>query len=80
MIDTATQKPIRVEVDPASGPYIRVSVNHLEQVRKLLTESGTSYWGDKLVISVNGRPAEATINLSKRSDPGRVQALLDAVA
>lgn len=80
MIDTATQKPIRVSSESPSGPYITLSVNVLDRVHKLLQENGISHWIDHQLISFDGRPAEAIINIHKKSDPHQVQALLDAVA
>jgi hypothetical protein len=80
MIDSSTHKPIRVSSDGRSGPYLMVSVGQLDQVRKVLRDNDIPHWVDHHAISVDGRPAVAVVNLSKGSDPCRVQALLDAAA
>jgi hypothetical protein len=80
MTDTATRRPIQVSTDGTSGPYIRVSVELLEKVRKLLVENDIPHWVDHLAISVDGRPAMTVINLGRRVDSRQVQDLLDAAA
>jgi hypothetical protein len=78
MIDSSTQKPIQVSTDGTSGPYIMIPVSQLDQVHQLLLDNDIPHWVDHLAISVNGRPAVGVVNLGKKSDPRRVQALLDA--
>ncbi len=56
-----------------------VPVDQLDQVRELLGGNDILYWVDHIAISVDGRPPVAVINLSKKADPRRVQALLDGV-
>lgn len=80
MTDTASRGPIRVLTDGTSGPYIMVSLELLEKVRKLLAENDVPHWVDHHAISVDGRPAVTVINLGRRADSRRVQALLDAAA
>ena len=79
MIDSSTRKPIRVSTDGTSGPYVMVPVDQLDQVHKLLRANDIQHWIDHNAISVDGRPAVAVINLSKKADPRHVQALLDGV-
>ncbi len=80
MTDTTTRRPIRVSTDGTSGPYIMLSVEVLEKVRRLLVENDIAHWVDHLAISVDGRPAVTVINLGRRTDSRRVQDLLDAAA
>jgi hypothetical protein len=80
MTDPATRRPIRVSTDDMSGPYIMVSVESLETVRKLLVENDVHHWVDHHAISVHGRPAVTVINLGRRMDSRQVQDLLDAAA
>ncbi len=80
MPDTTTKRPIRVSTDSTSGPYIIVSIELLEKVRKLLVENDIPHWVDHLAISVDGRPAVSVINLGRKVDSRRVQDLLDAAA
>lgn len=77
MNDTATRQPIRVS-EAASGPYIRLTVDSVEKVRKVLTENDIPHWVDNYPVSVDGQPAVTTININQKVDPRRVQDLLDA--
>ena len=80
MTDTGTRRPIRVSTDGTSGPYIMVSVELLEKVRKLLAENEVPHWVDQHAVSVDGGPAVTVINLGRRADSHLVQDLLDAAA
>jgi hypothetical protein len=80
MTDTATRRPIRISTESPSGPYITVSVEALEKVRKLLVENDVPHWVEHLAISVDGRPAQIVINLGRKVDSRQVQDLLDAAA
>jgi hypothetical protein len=80
MTDTSTRRPIQVSTDGTSGPYIMVSVELLEKVRRLLVDNDVPHWVDHHAISVDGRPAMTVINLGRRVDPRRVQELLDTAA
>jgi hypothetical protein len=55
-----------------------VSVELLEKVQSLLAENGIPHWVDHTAVSVDGRPAVRVINLGRKVDSRRVQALLDA--
>jgi hypothetical protein len=79
MIDSSTRKRIRVSTDGTSGPYVMVPVDQLDQVRKLLHANDIPHWVDHNAISVDGRPAIVVINLGRKADPCRIQALLDGV-
>jgi hypothetical protein len=80
MTAPATRRPIRVSTDSTSGPYITVSVESLEKVRRLLVENEVPHWVDHHAVSVDGRPAVTVINLGRKVDSRRVQDLLDAAA
>ena len=80
MIDSALQRPILIRTESPSGPYIWLSVEAVEKVRKLLVENEISHWVDHHAVSVDGRPAVTVINLYRKVDPRPVQELLDAAA
>jgi hypothetical protein len=80
MTDTATRRPIQVSTDATSGPYITISVELLEKVRRLLVENDIPHWVDHNAISVDGRPAVTVINLGRKADLRQVQDLLDSAA
>jgi len=56
-----------------------VPVDQLDQVRKLLHANDVPHWVDHNAISVDGRPAVVVVNLGKKTDPHRVQVLLDGL-
>jgi hypothetical protein len=79
MIDTTTHKPLCVSTDGGAGPYLMVPVAQLEKVRALLDANKVPYWVDEEVISLDGKPEVAVINLGHRSDPQRIQHILDSI-
>ena len=79
MIDTTTRSRLTVSTDGGAGPYILVPVAQLELVRALLDSNQVSYWLDDEVISLDGKPEIAVVNLGNRSDPTKVQQLLDSI-
>lgn len=79
MIDTTTHKRLSVSTDGGAGPYITVPVAQLENVKALLDANKCSYWVDEEVISLDGKPEVAVINLGRRSDPAKIQHLLDSI-
>jgi hypothetical protein len=80
MIDAETNKPVRVLLDAAGEPYIRLSPTALERVRPLLSENNISYWVDHWAISIDDKPFEMMVYIRRGTDPGAVQAVLDRVA
>jgi hypothetical protein len=79
MTDTITHEPIRVSMDGWAGPCIEVPLSQLKQVTALLEAHQVAYWVDEEVLSVDGKPEVAFVNLERRSDPAAVQGLLDRV-
>lgn len=79
MSDATTGMPIQVSTD-VSGPYIMLPAVQVDRVRKILEVHSVPHWVDHLSISVNGKPAVGWIYLGLRTDPGAVQAILDAAA
>ena len=80
MVDRGTQKPFRVLTDALAGSYIKVSVNGLECLRKLLEDNAIRHWVDHHAVSVDGGPLMTVIWLHRSTDPTQVQALLDSAA
>ena len=78
MIDTSTGKPLQVLTDGTVGPYIELPLDQLEDVRKLLDDHRIHYVVQENVISMNGEPYIATIDLGRQGDAKAVQAILDA--
>ncbi len=77
MIDTATQKPIQVLLAEVSGPYLWVSVDNIDRVRRVLEAHEVSFWVSHHAIAVNGKPAVTVINIKKGTNPDTVQGFLD---
>lgn len=80
MVDPGTQKPFRVVTDARAGSYIKVSVNGLEGLRKLLEDNAIRHWVDHHAVSVDSGPLMTVIWLHRSTDPTQVQALLDSAA
>ena len=78
MTDSSPRKHVRVSTAGAWS-HIMVTVDKLDEVRNILSENDIRHWVEHNTISIDGRPAVAFVNLDKRCDPIRVQALLDAV-
>jgi hypothetical protein len=79
MIDTTTHKPLSVSRDGNAWPYIIVPVGQLDQIKSLLDANAVSYWVDEEVLSLDGKPEIAFINLGRQTDPAMVQQLLDSI-
>ena len=77
MIDVTTQEPLRVSTDGTVGPYISVPFIQLDEVRRVLDLCGIRYWVEENVISFNGGPEIAVVNLGRGGDAEVVQAALD---
>lgn len=80
MTDTRSRGSIRVLDGGKGGPYLRVALDQLDEVRKVLDEHGIFYWVDSVAVSLNGKPAVIAINLGLNNDAERVQTILDKVA
>lgn len=79
MIDTSTRKPLFVSTDGDGGPYIMAPVEQLGEVTAVLDANQVRYWVDEEAISVDGKPEITVINLGSRTDPKKVQRLLDSI-
>ena len=77
MIEAKTSKPLRVSNIGTAGPFIDLPESQLDEVRKLLDRHGVYYWVSESVISLNGGPAMAEINLGRRGNAELVQGILD---
>ena len=80
MVDPGTEKPFRVLTDALAGSYIKVSVNGLDRLRKLLEDNAVRHWVDHYAVSVDGGPSMTVIWLHRSTNPTQVQALLDNAA
>jgi hypothetical protein len=78
MTDPTTKKPLRVSTDSTAGPYIMLPANELDEVRRLLDSRHIRYWVEENVISFNGAPYEAVVNLGRGADAAAIQAILDS--
>ena len=77
MIDAMTRKPLYVSTDGTAGPYIMVPVSQLADVRQLLDENEIRYSVEEEVISLDGGPEIAVVDLDRRADVDAVQVILD---
>ncbi|HEX4792372.1 MAG TPA: hypothetical protein VH370_01185 [Humisphaera sp.] len=77
MTDSTTQQRLRVSTDGTAGPFIDVPVSQIDEVKRILDERQIRYWVEENVISLNGGPYIAVVNLGREGDAQLVQALLD---
>jgi hypothetical protein len=77
MIDSITKEPIQVRRYPEAWPYIRLPLDQLEQVKKILDGAGYRYHVPKYALSVNGEPYTVVVSLEHRADVAALQKLLD---
>jgi hypothetical protein len=78
MTDATTKKPLQASTDGATGPYLMVPVSQLDEVRRLLDSRRIGYWVEEEVISLDGAPEVAVINLGREANAAAVQAILDS--
>lgn len=78
MKDATTKKPLSVAAEGSAGPYIMVSVAQLEDLKRLLESNRVRYWVEEDVISFDGEPEVAVVDLGQSGDAQAVQKLLDA--
>ncbi len=61
------------------APQLKVPVSQLQKVETLLKANRIPYWVDEEVLSLDGKPEIAFINLSKGSDLEMVRRLLNGI-
>lgn len=79
MIDVIHRRSIRVSTEGGAGPYIMVPFSQLEEVRAQLTANNVRYWVDDEVLSLDGGPEIAVVNLGRDCNAAHVQELLDKI-
>jgi hypothetical protein len=77
MIDVVTKEPIRVDRFPEAWPFLRIPLEQLDQVKKLLDQAGFRYSVNKFAISSDGDPYLVVLHLEYRADVAAIQKLLD---
>jgi hypothetical protein len=77
MIDTANRRPLQVSTEGTAGPYIRLPLSQLDEVKRLLDARHVRYWVEEQAISFDGGPYMVVINLGREGDAAAVQAILD---
>src|SRR5437762_11171510 len=77
MIDSITKEPIRVDKYPEAWPYIRLPLDQLDQLKKLLDSAGFRYHVAKYALSFKGEPYTVEVSLEHLADVAALQKLLD---
>ncbi len=80
MTDTTTQAPVRVSTDGTAGPYIRLSWDQVNDLKRLLDSHQIRYRVQENIISLNGGPFMAVVDLGRNADPLVIQRILDSVS
>lgn len=79
MIDAVTKKPLSVTAAGTYSSYIAVPLDQLKTVLGALDTNSIGYWVEDEVLSIDGKPEIAFINLADGSDPASVQLVLDSI-
>ena len=79
MIDAMTRKRLHVSTDGGARPYIMVPFSQLADVRQVLGHHGIRYAVEEDVISLDGAPEVAVIDLGRAANADAIQAILDTV-
>jgi len=79
MIDAMSRKRLHVSTDGGAGPYIMVPFSQLTDVRQVLDDHGIRYVVEEDVISLDGAPEVAVIDLGRAANADEIQAILDTV-
>jgi len=77
MTDTRNGGRLQVLGSGDGSLSIRVAVDQVDEVRKLLDQDEIRYWVDSVAVSVKGRPFVTVIELGFNNDAARVQEILD---
>jgi hypothetical protein len=56
-----------------------VPLTLLDRVRTILQANQVSFWVEHHAVSVDGMPAVVVVNLHQKSDPLKVQELMDGI-
>ena len=77
MIDSGLGNPITVKTHEKAGSSIRLSKQHLAQVKQILEENKIRYWLDHTGIQFGDGPMNVWIHLWYKKDAARAQEALD---
>jgi hypothetical protein len=80
MTNPADQRPLQVTIAETYGSFIELPRDLVDRVHNLLKENDIPHEVGQQAISVDGGPAMVLIYLSRKTNPRRVQELLDATA
>lgn len=79
MIDAVTKKRLCVTTAGTYCSYIAVPLDQLKTVLAVLDANSIGYWVEDEVLSIDGKPEIAFVNLADGSDPATVQLVLDSI-
>ncbi len=78
MTDATTHQRVQVSTVGNVGPFIRVPLIQLDEIKKVLDAHHIFYWADENAISFNGRPYVLDVNFGRNGDAAAIQAVLDS--
>jgi len=77
MIDVMTQRPFDVRYGEGIAGSLRVPVDQLDEIQRVLDQNGFRYWVSEYRYSMKGGPEWTRIEFSHSVDPKAVQSALD---
>jgi hypothetical protein len=78
MIDSITKEPIRVRKYYGAWPYIRLPLDQLDEVKKVLDRAGFRYAVNKYAVSKDGDPYSVGVHFDHRAEVAAIQGVLDS--
>lgn len=78
MTDIATKKPVQVRNEGTAGPYVRVPLDQVKEIEKLLNTHGIYYWVSEDAISFDNGPFITEINFGRKGDARAIQKVFDS--
>jgi hypothetical protein len=77
MPDDQTEIPLRVLSNKIAGPYLRLPVAQLDQIRLRLDREAIPYRVDSHTLSIAGAPETTYVYFGPEGDAARIQAILN---
>ncbi len=79
MIDTSTNKELRVRAGGTAWPYLMVTLDQLAEVRRHLDQHKVPYSVDEDAISLDGELETVFVDFVRGADAPAIQAILDGI-
>lgn len=76
MTNATTQHPLQVSNVGTAGPYLRIPLTQLDDIKQLLDSKHIHYWVAEHAISLDDGPYFIIINFGRGADAAAIQSVL----